>query len=204
MIQTLRNIIKRVKLTLVMPDTAQVAQAQVSYLNKTIHTEVVSPYGYSSCPPVNSIGVSFLVQANEENQFAIMYDPSTRFSNLKEWEVQIGNQKKMSSIKFNQDGSINISSAGNTVFNISGQCTINTDSDITLNSGGNVDIVGNNVTIDAAFITLDGDVSISGSLEVDGASTLGIAAVQNVARVGDFVDLITGAILPNASINKSA
>jgi hypothetical protein len=99
--------LNKAHITLASKDDKNYQLAQVTYMGKTIDIEVLNPYGFCSNPPLDALGVLFNIQ-NAENVAGVFNVPVQRFKNLKEWEVQIGNYKTQSSVKFNDNGDVQL------------------------------------------------------------------------------------------------
>lgn len=132
MYQKLRSLIKRCYVTAGSEDTADYQTAKVSYLEKDTTVEHLTPYGVYSNPPVDSIGVVFLIAADEDNRFAILNRPDIRFKNLKSGEVAIGNPLTESVIKFDENGDITIVGKNNLKVTIEGSAEIISSQEVKL------------------------------------------------------------------------
>lgn len=190
MINIIRNMIKRAYVTLVHPDTKVYSYTQISYLGNTVDAETLYPYGLNASAPLNSAAIVFNIQGDASNRFCICYTPDRRFKSLKEGEVQIGNVLTQASIKFSEDGKIQIFS----------------DADIEIISSAKVKIVSStDVEINATNIKITGDVDITGDLAVSGSTALGASGAA-IARVGDAVVVSgnPGTITSGSSTNTSA
>ena len=166
---SITSLIKRCALTRTARDNADYQLVQAQYLGHVATVESASIYGLSSSPPLNSTGIVFNILANEENRAAFFNIPQARFKNLKPWEVQIGNYLTRSSIKFAENKEININSLGDI------EITSQGDFKITINGNSIIQITGSsttesteNMTLKAPQITLDGNVIITGDLDVSG------------------------------------
>jgi phage gp45-like len=80
--------------------------AQTTALTKTTRAVAIYPYGFSGHEPNNCAAIIMEVMDESNHLVGHFYDPKTRFKNLKEGEVQVGNQLKESSIKFDENGDI--------------------------------------------------------------------------------------------------
>jgi phage gp45-like len=138
MYQKLRSLIKRCYVTSVSDDSANYPTAKVSYLEKETTVEHLTPYGIYSNPPENSIGVVFLIAADEDNRFAIVNRPDIRFKNLKKGEVAVGNPLTLSHIKFDENGDITIIGKNNLNVTIEGNVNVIAPS-ISFSNGGSTD-----------------------------------------------------------------
>lgn len=159
--QRLCNLIKRGVITLVLGDTGTYARAQAGFFGRVKTVEVVFPYGLYANAPKGASVLLFDVNGQEENMAGIAYDALSRFKNLAEGEVVIGNPKTGSYAKFSQDGKI----------------AINSVSDVDIIAGG----VANITSSGAATITCT-----NCTIAASGTIALGSGGMA-VARVGDAV-----------------
>lgn len=174
------NLIKRCALTKPTSDTTPYQIVQCQYLGHVADVESIVPYGLSNCPPINSTGIMVSILSNEENRAAFFNIPQERFKNLKPYEVQIGNYKTRSSVKFDNDKAIVINSEGKITVLSKEDLSITTTGNIDINATGNVNIKATgsstiesdgNLIIKAPQITLDGTVIIPENLSVSGTIT---------------------------------
>ena len=144
----------------------------ISYLGKpNVLVEKVNPYGLYTNPPIDLQVLKFSVFGQEGNLAGIAYSQGTRFKNLKESEVLMGNEKTQAYIKLTEDGNIEIKTTAIVKLLAS---TIETDADISLNVNGNVNVNSGTgtVNIDASQINL-------------GATGI---ELKKIAREGDILD----------------
>lgn len=182
------NLVKRCYVSRVGNNQQRYQTTQVSYLNKTANVEVVYPYGLSGNPPLNSLGLMFNVQGQEENRAAIFNLPSKRVRNLKEGEVAVSNYLTESRVVFKENGDIEVTGNNNQIVNITQNSEITVGGDVTINVTGNVDLTSN-------FTTINNDVQINGNLDISGSATMGSGSGSQsaVATVGDEVEVeVTG------------
>ena len=137
------NMTRRCVLTKTTKDENNYQVVQVQYLGKIANVEALSLYGFSCNPPVGSTGTMWTVLGDEENRLAFFNLPQKRFKNLKPGEVQHGNPLTRSSIKYDEEGNI----------------TITSTKDIIIESA-------NKVTIEATTVEIVADVTITGKLTV--------------------------------------
>jgi len=145
----------------------------ISYLGKpNVLAERVNPYGLYTNPPIDLQVLKFSVFGHEGNLAGIAYSQNTRFKNLKEGEVLIGNEKTQAYIKLTESGNIEIKTTAIVKLLAS---TIETDADISLNVNGNVNVNSGTgtVNIEASHINL----GVGGN---------------DIARRGDAVQVNTG------------
>ena len=117
--------------------------AQVEYLGKTTDAVIVLPYGVCANAPTGSNAVLFSLGGSSLNKLGIPYNVENRFRDLKEGEVQIGNFVEKCSIKFNEDGGIEVIAKDDQEITIT-----NGSGTMTMNSSGQLNVNGN-LTVDA-------------------------------------------------------
>lgn len=79
---------------------------QIQALGQNYLSESYYPYGYGANPPTTGIALNMAISAQPQNTVAFPYDPNTRWKQLQEGEVQIGNQLIGTYIKFDTAGNI--------------------------------------------------------------------------------------------------
>jgi hypothetical protein len=121
----IQNIVRRAYITLTNNDNKQFSYTQANAMNKTLDIETIYPYGLFAQAPTNSLALIFSVQGNEENLAGICYPGSTRFKNLKEGEVLLGNTLAQTYIKLDKDGNVEIDSKAGITVTAVGTITIN-------------------------------------------------------------------------------
>ena len=143
----LMQMIKQAVITRTTNDSESYPRAQATYSEKP--TEIVrhSPYGLCSNPPVGSLGILFEIQGRESVKYGVFDNVTRRFKNLLPGEVQVGNYDKLTSIKFDNNGTITITATADVVVNAT------------------------NVTVNATQTIVNGDVIIDGDLDVTGEVT---------------------------------
>lgn len=120
--------IKRALVTLSSKDNEKFQRMQVQYFGKTTNIEVLFPYGLNANPPEGSLALLIPINNDDSNMTAFIYDPTTRFKDLKQGEVAIGNPTTKARIEFSEDGSINI------IKNETTSIKINEDGSVDINS----------------------------------------------------------------------
>ena len=171
MINTIRNLIKRCYVTLARDDSQNYPSSQISYLGKVGDAEILSLYGFSFNAPEGSQGIVFSIAGHEENRVALLNLPKERFKNLKKGEIQIGNFKKGTSIKFDEDGNITITSANDVTINGATNVTINASAKVDINapltnlgSGGNkIARLGDQIKVNVGGTDYFGTINSAGT-----------------------------------------
>lgn len=113
---SLKDLIKRSRITKGGPDDGQFNIQQVSYLGKEADCEILFPYGMSANLPTDSLVVMFNVNANEQNKTGIGTIPNERKKNLAEGEVAFFHPLTKSFIYFRNSGDIDIDTSQATEF----------------------------------------------------------------------------------------
>lgn len=96
----------RGKITAPQTDGNATYTIQIQALGQNYLSESYYPYGYGANPPPSGIALNMAISAQPQNTVAFPYDPSTRWKDLEEGEVQIGNQLVGTYIKFDTAGNI--------------------------------------------------------------------------------------------------
>lgn len=152
MINFIRNLIKRAKVTLNYSDNqSQYTGSQVIYMGNPVNMEIINPYGISAVAPIGSQVLMFNIQGQEENRIGFVFNPPDRFMNLQPGEVQIGNTVKQTYIKFDKDGSITIESTQDITINAQ-ETTVNGHVNLGGSGGAGVARIGDSV-VDGVITT---------------------------------------------------
>lgn len=205
LIQRFKEMIKGTFTTNQQKDTGgfdYAVQVETGFLGTT--AAVYYPYGYYANTPVGSHGILFNLNAQQENQFILPYDPKTRFIGLQPYEVMMGNQQQKIYIRFLNNGNVEILANStalvtckDSVINCSNNSSVTcVDSSITCSGNSTVDCVDSTITtsgnslidatgtanVNCSTSTIDGTlVTMTGNLQVDG----NITTMGNVTAVGD-------------------
>jgi len=164
--QKICSLIKRGSISLTMADAGNFARAQVGFMGKTKVVELVVPYGLASRAPAGSCVLLLNINGQEENMAGISYAPLSRFKNLADGEVVVGNPVTESYVKFSADGKITVVSQAAVDITASGAISITSTAAVTL-------------TCTDCNITASGNIALGAG---------GLA----VARVGDAVAVDPG------------
>tara|TARA_R110000772_G_scaffold251311_1_gene366279 strand:+ start:353 stop:796 length:444 start_codon:yes stop_codon:yes gene_type:complete len=108
MFNKLCQMIKRSFTTQTQSDSTFNPTVKVSSFSNVTDSEVIYPYGYYAVAPVNSQAITLNILGQENNQSSFVYNNTTRFKGLSVGEVQVGSQQTGNSIKFFNNGNINI------------------------------------------------------------------------------------------------
>lgn len=179
MMDKIKNLVKRAASQKPMKDDGSVPIVQVKYFNKTAFIEVLAPYGLCASPPTNSMATVINIGAQEENRTGIVDAPATRFKNLKEGEVVVGNYVTRAKIYFKENGDIYLHvPEGNLIADVD-------EGDVNLN------VLNGEVTIDCPHVIMTGDLTVQGNISVAGDGDV----------TGGFT--VTGDILDNSGTNSN-
>lgn len=156
------SMIKIALTTSVMDDSKQFPFMQAQFMTKVNDIWFMTPYGFYSSPPVNSIGIVFNIQAQEQNRVGIFNDYERRNKNLEEGEVELFNTLTKTRITLKANGDLDVFVNNNEIINITGNDTI------VIGGNRNVTIQGNEtVTVNAGLVTYNVDeFRINGELRV--------------------------------------
>ncbi len=135
MMNAIKNLIRKAVTSSPQKDGNFTYNVQLKSYNAPIQAEVIYPYGMAASPPDGAMALMFQVANQPENASAIVYDPATRFTGLKEGEFICGNQKVQTSIKFDADGNVEIKT--------NGLCKITGDLQVTgeITAGGDMTVL---------------------------------------------------------------
>lgn len=170
LLNKIKSLIRRVRVSLSLPDTGDYPKVQVTYLGKTGEMEVIWPYGMGGRLPVDAIPLCFNVEGMEENKAGIGTHPTIRFKVDAEGETWNGNPLSGSVTYYRENGDIEIIGKNNKTVTIDGDMNITTGSDVNVNAGGNVNVTSSGTaTVTAPTMNLIGNVNITGALVVTGS-----------------------------------
>lgn len=197
MFNALQNIIKRCYLSILADDTKNYQVGQISYLGKPGgDAEILSLYGFSFNPPIKSQGIVLTISGREENRVALLNLPKQRFKNLLPGEVQVGNFEQQTSVKFDNDGNVTITSTKDVI--------VNSDQDVLVNSARDVTVSAlNDVSVTAAQnVTVSGTTTVnvnSANINLTASSKVNIVSPLTslggglaLARTGDAIKVNVG------------
>lgn len=165
----LRNLIKRVLITKSGTDDTEFPIQQVTYNGNTADVEIITPYGLHANLSANgdTLGTMFAVEGQDDYRVVLAYTPTLRPMGLAEGEVVLYHPITQSQVYFRNNGDIDIETTGS-----NGDINIKTKNDINITIEGEANITSTGpITITAPLTLLDGNVKITGDLEVDGDST---------------------------------
>lgn len=180
-------MLKRAVVVNAMEDEGNIPRQQLTYNGSPAMVEIINPYGmHSSLPNNGTVACTvFAVGANEDHRVAMGYTPKIRPKPLEESELVIYHPPTQSKIHFKANGDMLIESTdqisdGGTISvftakdmrifvgkdgaTVKGDFLLGATGDIDFTSEGTVKIVAPNIEI-------EGDVKITGSLEVTENST---------------------------------
>jgi len=168
-INKLQNIVKYAFITLVSKDDkVEAHQAKVQYQGRQATVNIMYPYGLAANAPSKSLVLLFSVGGQEANRAGIVSATLIRPKDLKEGEVVIGNFVTKATIKFNEDGSIDVIGKGDinitaesgdvNIESKNGKVSVTADDDVDVKANTvNVDASQTNLGVGGKKIALDGD-----------------------------------------------
>lgn len=176
---------------------------QMETYGTTTRSYVYYPMGYMAGTPKEGMGISFNLSGSRDNQVTLPYEFDTKFRGLKPYEVQLGNQKKQTYVKFNDDGSILIHSDTETTINVNLTVTGNAEIKKNLTVDENAEVkmnltVDQNATI-KQNATVNQNTTIGGNLSIAGTIS---APSGTVTGSGTFTT--TGSFEAGASIKDGS
>lgn len=184
MISKLVNMVKRAFVTTSLADDQVFPIIQISYHEKIANVEHMTPYGVYSNPPANALAIVLSIGGQEENRVAFANTPNSRFKNLKEGEVLVGNPLTGSYVKFDEDGNITELSKNNKTIQVDEDFNITVNGNTTINSTGNASINAENAAITATTLA-----SITApSIQLGNGSGGGPVSLAQFAALKAYVD----------------
>lgn len=148
---------------------------------------MLEQFGFASVPPKGSDGIAFMPDGYSENAVTAFFDSPQHKPTLAEGESTL--YDKFGNSVTLKDGLITITAVNNLNIVVNGNCNLNADS----------------VAITAPVTTVNGNLSINGSVNATGNCDLGGGSGQPIARVGDtvLVNGYTGVITSGSSKSRS-
>lgn len=153
-----------------MNDAGQFPVVQIGFLEKIGDAAVANQYGVHASPDQGSAALVIYINGDPTNRVIIPLSSLNRNKGLEEGEVELGNFKAKSYIKFDKDGNIDLQCEQNTSLTVKGNITLN---------------ISGNAVVNASKATINNDTEINGNLVVNGNITsTGIVAAASVAASG--------------------
>jgi len=118
-----KNLIKFVRAK-VSRDAGDFQEVDCRFRDKNQTLKSLNPYGVSSMPPKNSLGIALSINGYEDTAYVIVDNPKKRFKGLKEGEIKIGNFLTGASVHFKADGSIELEPAAGQKVKIIGELEV--------------------------------------------------------------------------------
>lgn len=135
---------------------------QVSYLGKAANVTTWTPYGFDAAPPKDKLALILAILSNSDNQVGLVGSPGEG-PTLADGEVVTYHPTTGAKVHFRADGSIEIVTALASVI-------LSATGDITATCLNAIISASLTATVTAPLITLDGNVAVTGTLAVAGAS----------------------------------
>lgn len=171
----LANLFRMIKLKSVILGKELITTSD-GYVGEEIHeVSMLEQYGFASVPPVGSKGIAFMPDGYSENSVTAFFDSPDNKPTLADGESAMYD-------KF-----------GNSIILKDGELAINVVGNLNITISGNCNLTANSVAITAPTTTINGNLSINGSIGASGSCDFGGASGQPIARVGDSV-IVNGEI----------
>lgn len=181
----IKNLLRYAQVTGPANNSQSFPIQQMTAKGKVFNSLTVFPYGmYANCASIDTMAMVFSVDGQEENKAAIPFIPMKRPKNLQQNEVAFYHPYSGTQILFKNDGTLEISTTGDTPGNV----IINSGGDTEVNTSGNTKIIAN----DQVYIDATNDVNVSGAnINLNGN-------VTNVVTTGS-INPLTGLPFPNGN-----
>ena len=174
LLKKITNLIKLGSITAIDSDTGMVPKAYIDSFGRTKMVHRFSPYGIDSNPPKNSMTIGLNINGNASEEAVLSQDIINRIKGLKEGEVVIHNTKAQSYTFYKENGDVDLVCPGDSNVSISGSKVETVGGSKTETVTGAETITAATFTVNAATITLNGNVVVTGSLTTPSASIGGI------------------------------
>jgi len=140
LLNKLKNLVRNTKISSSQQDGSYFYNAQITYMNSVLTSTICYPYGLFCNAPINSMGLTFNSNGFQENPITIPYGVNNRFIGLKSGEVLVGNPQTQTSIKFDEDGNVDITSTAKVTISTASEVSIvgNLIVSGTISSGGEI------------------------------------------------------------------
>ena len=179
MLNLLKNIVKRCRITLTGKDNGDFRVQQISANRKAIDAEIYAPYGMSYNVPVDSLCVYLQVGGDSGNLIVLPDRSQDRVKDLKPGEVAFFNPLTKTRTVYRENGDMEIVTEGS-----NGDVLMTVKKDLTIVAEGDVNITSGGV------MNLNGDVNIDGALDVTGDIDSGATITGSDVKAGS-IDLKT-------------
>lgn len=179
-------MIKLASVSLPGKDDKFYPDAQIIFNGTTADCVPIYPYGMHANAPVDSHFILFTLNGQAENKAGIPFNPQLRRKNLKPGEMYVGNDVTGSQVFFDEDGNIIVNCENDETVTIKGASTVNITGDAAITIGGEATIdVSGNTTLTTPLATVDGDLTVTGKLIVEGDTELGATVTSNSKDISD-------------------
>lgn len=167
---------KLAKTTSEMKDNNDYPIVQITYLERVVDAAVGNQYGIHSSPDTNTPCLLININGDDANRIIIPLSVKNRTKGLKKGEVETGNFKVGSIIKFDKDGNINITAKKDLNAIIKGNCIIN--------ATGQAEIT-------ASKLIINNNTEVSGTIDATGKIT-GSSLSAGDGKTGTYVNPADG------------
>lgn len=203
MLTKLKNLIKRCVTTSIPVQQEQIQSVNINYMDrKNVTSQVIHDYGYYSCAPIGSIGVCINPRAESDDCVSMVYHPKYYGKILKETEVILGNFVKNATLKFDDEGNVQLNLPDTLTIvcenaNISCQSSSLTCESASIIAGDDIKLrAGSSFNVSSPAITLDGLVIAPKGMAVMGGMTsegIEVSKTDHKHDAGNLFDSIGGA-----------
>lgn len=187
MVNLLRSLLKRVRITKGGADAGDIPVQQVEYMGKVSNAEILFPYGMHANLPEDCFLLSLSLFCNDQYKVAIGGLPQQRIKVPETGEVVFFHPLQKSRIQFKNNGNIEIN-------------TLENNGDITVDVRNRTENA-NNRTITATTEHF-GDYTITGNVTIDGNLTVTGNIICNGNVTGAIVTGTTNVVGGGISLNS--
>lgn len=185
MIAALRNMIKRIRTTSNAKQKGAFQYAQVSYMGRSMESQIFHDYGFFSAPPAGGIGIALNPRAEDGDLMSFVCHPKYNAKDLKPGETIVGNFVVKATLFFDEKGRGVLTLPDDLVITcknlnatVSGDTNVSAKGSVTVKAGGNG-------TLEAAAWTIKGPVSMTDAVSAQSGLSVSGSMTNNGKDVGD-------------------
>ncbi len=184
----IKSLIQHAKIVGSANNSDQFPVQQVFYKGKVSECLMIFSYGHYAIPDSDdSLVIVFEAGGDEDNKSGLAYTPQKRPTDLEQGEHAVYHPKTETSIKFRNNGNIEIDcGTGDLIINCN-NATVNADNNATVSANGDVAITaGGNITLDGAQIQNNGSAAgVVTTLSINPTTGLPFPDGSDTVRAGD-------------------
>ena len=167
--------IKQAKTTNASPDSAPFPLVQVAYLvDRVSDAAMAYPDGHHGNPKTGTPCLLINIAGDEGNQYVIPLSAKNRPKGLKETEQIFGNFEIESTIFFDEEGNIVVTSVKDLIADITGNVTATVGGNVSATISGTLTAnVTGNTTLTTPLLTINGNVQVNGQINSTGDQIAG-------------------------------